>query len=82
MYPEMTSDQVEQVVARSGAEGLCRLTPSGPRGSSRPSTAVSESVADPDFELGLAEALKASYGAGGLVELYGRFATGDGSSTR
>ena len=34
---------------------------------------------DPDFELGLAESLKASYGAPGLVDLYGRFVTGDGA---
>lgn len=34
---------------------------------------------DPDFELGLSESLKASYGTGGLVELYGRFANGDGA---
>jgi acetyltransferase-like isoleucine patch superfamily enzyme len=34
---------------------------------------------DPDFEIGLSESLKASYGAAGLVDLYGRFATGDGS---
>jgi len=33
---------------------------------------------DPDFEIGLSASLKASYGAGGLVELYSRFATGDG----
>lgn len=34
---------------------------------------------DPDFEIGLSESLKASYGTGGLVELYGRFANGDGA---
>lgn len=33
---------------------------------------------DPPFEVGLAESLKASYGSAGLVELYARFATGDG----
>src|SRR3954471_10444352 len=33
---------------------------------------------DPDFEIGLSESLKASYGPGGLIELYGRFANGDG----
>jgi acetyltransferase-like isoleucine patch superfamily enzyme len=33
---------------------------------------------DPDFEIGLAESLKSSYGTGGLVELYSRFAVGDG----
>lgn len=33
---------------------------------------------DPEFETGLTESLKASYDAGGLVELYGRFANGDG----
>jgi acetyltransferase-like isoleucine patch superfamily enzyme len=33
---------------------------------------------DPDFEIGLAESLKSSYGTGGLVELYSRFAAGDG----
>jgi acetyltransferase-like isoleucine patch superfamily enzyme len=34
---------------------------------------------DPDFEIGLAESLKSSYGTAGLVELYARFAAGDGS---
>src|SRR6478672_45204 len=33
---------------------------------------------DPDYEIGLSEHLRASYGVGGLVELYGRFANGDG----
>jgi len=33
---------------------------------------------DPDFEIGLSESLKGSYGAAGLVELYARFANGDG----
>lgn len=33
---------------------------------------------DPDFEIGLSESLKSSYGPGGLVELYARFAAGDG----
>jgi acetyltransferase-like isoleucine patch superfamily enzyme len=33
---------------------------------------------DPDFELGLSAFLKTSYAAGGLVELYARFAGGDG----
>lgn len=35
-------------------------------------------VADPDFETGLAAWLWADYGTGGLVELYGRFASGEG----
>ncbi len=33
---------------------------------------------DPAFEAGLAQALQVGYGAEGLVELYGRFGTGDG----
>jgi acetyltransferase-like isoleucine patch superfamily enzyme len=33
---------------------------------------------DPDYEIGLAASLKSSYGTGGLVELYSRFAAGDG----
>lgn len=33
---------------------------------------------DPDFERGLADALKAGYSPRELVELYGRFAVGDG----
>lgn len=33
---------------------------------------------DPDFEIGLSETLKASYGTGGLIELYGRFVNGEG----
>ena len=37
-----------------------------------------QAVADPSFEIELAESLKKSYGAAGLVELYGRFSTGDG----
>ena len=37
-----------------------------------------EARQDPDFELGLAESLKESYGLGGLIELYARFATSDG----
>jgi acetyltransferase-like isoleucine patch superfamily enzyme len=32
---------------------------------------------DPDFEIGLAEHLRAKYGRDALVELYARFATGD-----
>jgi acetyltransferase-like isoleucine patch superfamily enzyme len=34
---------------------------------------------DPDFEVGLSESLKQAYGTAGLVELYARFATGDGT---
>jgi len=34
---------------------------------------------DPDFEIGLSDSLKASYSLQGLVELYARFATGDGA---
>ncbi len=34
--------------------------------------------ADPDYVIQLAEELKRSYGPGGLVELYARFAVGDG----
>ncbi|PWK76882.1 acyltransferase [Aminobacter sp. AP02] len=37
-----------------------------------------ETVPDPVFEDGLVAFLKASYGPAGLVELYGRFATGEG----
>lgn len=33
---------------------------------------------DPSFEGGLAESLRKEYGLGGLVELYARFATGEG----
>ncbi|MGO4441346.1 acyltransferase [Rhizobium sp. RAF56] len=33
---------------------------------------------DPAYQLELAEELKRSYGTSGLIELYGRFATGDG----
>ena len=33
---------------------------------------------DPDFEVGLAEHLRANYSDDGLVELYARFATGEG----
>jgi acetyltransferase-like isoleucine patch superfamily enzyme len=33
---------------------------------------------DPACEVGLAESLKSQYGRDGLVELYGRFATGEG----
>jgi acetyltransferase-like isoleucine patch superfamily enzyme len=34
---------------------------------------------DPAFEVGLAESLRAQYSRDGLVELYGRFASGEGS---
>lgn len=37
-----------------------------------------ETCADAPFELGLSEALKTSYGPAGLLELYTRFASGDG----
>ncbi|SFU09191.1 acyltransferase [Mesorhizobium sp. YR577] len=37
-----------------------------------------EILADPAYELELADTLKTSYGASGLVELYGRFSFGDG----
>jgi acetyltransferase-like isoleucine patch superfamily enzyme len=33
---------------------------------------------DPPFEIGLSESLRATYGPAGLVELYSRFAIGDG----
>lgn len=33
---------------------------------------------DPEFEIGLSETMKASYGSGGLTELYGRFINGEG----
>jgi acetyltransferase-like isoleucine patch superfamily enzyme len=33
---------------------------------------------DPEFEVGLAATLKTAYDPGGLVELYGRFASGEG----
>jgi len=33
---------------------------------------------DPDYERGLSDALEVSYGKVGLVELYGRFASGEG----
>jgi acetyltransferase-like isoleucine patch superfamily enzyme len=38
-----------------------------------------EVCADPDFEIGLSDSLKASYGTAGLIELYSRFAAGDGA---
>jgi acetyltransferase-like isoleucine patch superfamily enzyme len=34
---------------------------------------------DPDFEIGLSQSLKSSYSVDGLVELYARFAMGDGA---
>ncbi|OWV72630.1 hexapeptide transferase [Rhizobium sp. R339] len=37
-----------------------------------------ERPADPAYQAGLAEELRQSYGRAGLIELYGRFATGDG----
>ena len=37
-----------------------------------------QAPADPEFESGLSQALKTSYGTPGLIELYARFATGDG----
>lgn len=37
-----------------------------------------EGIADPDYHAELAGALKKAYGVAGLIELYGRFATGDG----
>src|SRR3990172_12753274 len=33
---------------------------------------------DPEFEIGLSEFLKAKYSFEGMVELYGRYAAGDG----
>ena len=53
----------------------------GGAGSLRPFMAL-QKPADPDFETGLADALKADYGRAGLVELYGRFAHGDGKLDR
>jgi acetyltransferase-like isoleucine patch superfamily enzyme len=38
-----------------------------------------EVTPDPEFEVGLAGHLKATYELAGLVELYGRFVSGDGS---
>jgi acetyltransferase-like isoleucine patch superfamily enzyme len=37
-----------------------------------------EATADPPFEVGLAESLRTQYGYQGLLELYARFASGDG----
>jgi acetyltransferase-like isoleucine patch superfamily enzyme len=37
-----------------------------------------ETRRDPDFEVGFSEQLRATYSREGLVELYGRFAAGDG----
>lgn len=37
-----------------------------------------ESPTDPDYQNGLVEEIRCAYGNGGLTELYGRFATGDG----
>src|SRR5687768_15896338 len=37
-----------------------------------------EVCADPDFQIGLSESLRSSYGSAALAELYARFATGDG----
>ncbi|OLC81853.1 MAG: N-acetyltransferase [Acidobacteria bacterium 13_1_40CM_3_65_5] len=56
-------------------------TPSNFNGSHRIVRAVHgrEDVAtDPDFEVGLAASLRAQYGYQGLVELYARFALGEG----
>ncbi|HEV7717952.1 MAG TPA: acyltransferase [Arsenicitalea sp.] len=35
-------------------------------------------VGDPEFEVGLAQMLRTAYGKDNLIELYGRFAAGDG----
>jgi galactoside O-acetyltransferase len=37
-----------------------------------------EVVEDPAFEIGLSDHLRTAYGTEALVELYGRFANGDG----
>ncbi len=37
-----------------------------------------ERQVDPAYQAGLAEELRQSYGRAGLIELYGRFAIGDG----
>jgi acetyltransferase-like isoleucine patch superfamily enzyme len=37
-----------------------------------------ERPADPGYQTGLVEELRQSYGRAGLIDLYGRFATGDG----
>jgi galactoside O-acetyltransferase len=37
-----------------------------------------EAASDPPFEVGLAESLRTQYGYQGLIELYGRFTSGDG----
>ncbi len=37
-----------------------------------------QDISDPEFERGLAEAVLASYGRSGLIELYARFSAGDG----
>jgi acetyltransferase-like isoleucine patch superfamily enzyme len=37
-----------------------------------------ETKPDPEFEIGLSDALRADYSQAGLVELYGKFATNDG----
>ncbi len=37
-----------------------------------------ETHADPEFEIGLSEALRKQYSREGLIELYGRYASGDG----
>jgi len=38
-----------------------------------------QTARDPEFEIGLSDSLKASCGPAGLIELYGRFAIGDGA---
>jgi acetyltransferase-like isoleucine patch superfamily enzyme len=38
-----------------------------------------ETSQDPEFEIGLSDSFKRSYAPAGLVELYARFATGDGA---
>ena len=38
-----------------------------------------ETRPDPEFEIGLSESLKSTYGSAALIELYARFATGDGA---
>ena len=54
-----------------------------PRSTGRTVTSVhgrQELRRDPDFEVGLAEALKGAYDLRGLIELYGRFGSGDGAA--
>src|SRR4051812_3964790 len=55
------------------------MSADGPRGRIVPAVhGREEKRPDPDFEVGLSASLSSSYSRGSLVELYSRFAIGDG----